>query len=563
MKTSEKENEYREIFLSEALEQYAEMNRLLTVLERDHQEHKAIESLFRVTHTLKGNASGMGYEKIAQLAHTLEDLFAAVRDRKISLTGELFTSVFKAADTLGELIESIRTPREVRYKGIKTKLEVLIRNSDQESPAPDEDVHGGILSETLASDEFDNSEAAAVVFSDTVHVPVKKLDALLDLVGELIIERDRIVAMAESRGTRNEYGRLTRISSDLQYSVMNVRLVQAEFVFSRFHRVVRDAAATESKEVRLQLEGTDTEIDRNVLQVMCDSMIHLIRNSIGHGIESPEARRAAGKPAEGTITLTASSESDTVVIRIKDDGRGIDPAFIRRKAIERKLISPQQADLLSERDSIMLIFQPGFSTTDEVNAISGRGVGMDVVKKAMESIGGTVQVDSMLGEGTIVTLRLPASMAVKSSLLFELDGQTCAIPLAYTESVLSVYRSDLHSAGGQLITTHLGAAISLVFLSSILRTTSGSATAPSEDLRNFHPEEKFQVVIVAYNGQRAGFIVDRLLQQKEIVEKPLQRPYDKVAALNGVTILGNGTVCLVLSVPGIFSMIRSKKSLKK
>lgn len=563
-----KDHEYQEIFLAEALENYTEINRLLTVLEKDVTDHKAIQALFRITHTLKGNSTGMGYEKIAEMAHVMEDFFGEVREGRIELGSDIFASVFKAADVLGELIDAIKNPKEVKFRGIKTKLEVFIKHAKDHASTVKKSLPGtgspahtsenGVMPVNQEKEHSEDqgkpdaeSESTNVTFSDLVQVPVKKLDNLLNLVSELVIERDRIIANTAGIHSANEFSRLNRISSDLQYSVMDVRLVQVGFLFNKFHRIVRDASSKEAKRVNLKLEGTETEIDRNILQVISDSLIHLIRNSVGHGIEAPDIRKQHGKPAEGTVTLAASSESDTVLIKIKDDGAGIDPRRIRQKAIEKGVVTAQEANQMSDRDLIMLIFEPGFSTMDTVTAISGRGVGMDVVKKALDSIGGNIQVDSMVGEGTIFTLSLPSSMAVKSTLLFNLDQQTYAIPLSYTESVISIYKSDIHTAANGLITVHLGNTIHIVFLSDLLAQSCGHSKARYASFDQLHPEQKLEVVVVSFNGKRIGFIVDKLLQQKEIVEKPLRKPFDNISFLSGVTILGNGNVCLALSIPGI------------
>lgn len=214
---------------------------------------------------------------------------------------------------------------------------------------------------------------------------------------------------------------------------------------------------------------------------------------------------------------------------------------------------------MSDRDLSMLIFEPGFSTMDQVTAISGRGVGMDVVKKALDSIGGTVQVDTMMGEGSIFTLSLPSSMAVKSTLLFDLDNQTYAIPLAYTESVISIYKSAIHKAANGLITIHLDNTIHIVFLSDFFAQSLGKSKEKYASFDQLHPEQKLEIVVVSFNGKRIGFIVDKLLQQKEIVEKPLRKPFDSISYLSGVTILGNGNVCLALSIPGILNTILSSQ----
>ena len=391
-----------------------------------------------------------------------------------------------------------------------------------------------------------------------MQVPVRKLDNLLNLVGELIIERDRMIASNTELHRANEYARLNRISSDLQYSVMDVRLVQVGFLFNKFHRVVRDAAALEKKPVTLMLEGTETEIDRNILQIISDSLIHLIRNAVAHGIEASDVRRKSQKSAEGTITLCASNENDTVIIEIRDDGQGIDVEKVRQRAVQQGLLSVAQAAQLSEEETVMLIFEPGFSTVEQVNAISGRGVGMDVVKKALDSIGGKTAVHTRAGEGTSIRLALPSSMAVKGTLLFEAGKAEYAIPLVYTEAVVSLHRPDIHTVGKGLVATYLGKTIAIVFLKDLFALSEGELPTQAGRLDqrlDMHPEASLDVIVVSYGSRTVGFVVDKLLQQKEIVEKPLMKPVDQAHFISGVTILGNGNVCLVLHVPAIISFI--------
>lgn len=563
-----KEDEYKELFLAEALDNFEEINRLLTSLEKNDRDKNCLNALFRITHTLKGNAAGLGYVPIAELAHVLEDLFGEVRDGKVKLSADLFGSLYKGVDVLGGLINSLRDGSVVRYKGIKTKLEVLVNNARS---APQEIGDGGDTSEvvdqmntttaeTVSSeaehqDEEDESFSDfenKISFSDLVQVPVRKLDNLLNLVGELIIEKDRILASHAGNRGSNEYARLSRISSDLQYSVMDVRLVQVGFLFNKFHRVVRDAATSEKKNVKLKLEGTEAEIDRNVLQVISDSLIHLIRNCVGHGIELPEDRVKAGKSPEGTIWLNARNESEAVILTITDDGKGLDYERIRRKALERGLTTPELAPLLTNDQLGQIIFEPGFSTMDAVNAISGRGVGMDVVKRTLDSIGGTIDISSEAGKGTTISLTLPSSMAVKSCLLFELRDVVYAIPLSYTESVISLYKTQIHRMSGGLVAHHLNKNIAVVFLQDLFfpdATTDARENPMHRTFSSLHDEQKLEIVVVQFQGKRVGFVVDKLLQQKEIVEKPLARPVDRIRFLSGVSILGSGNVCLVLNIP--------------
>lgn len=574
-----RDDEYKEIFLAEALDNLEEINRLMTHLEKNVNDKETLHALFRITHTLKGNASGMGFTGISEMSHVLEDLFGEVREQRILLDETLFTMLFKAVDVLGNLIRAVRENGDVKYKGIKTKLEVYLKRAKEKGQAAPpvhipEIIHDEIDSDAANSDAVDGIPAGTdsgdtigkLAFSDLVQVPVRKLDNLLTLVSELMIEKDRILSSQASRGRHgsNEFARLSRISADLQYSVMDVRLVQVGFLFNKFHRVVRDAATLEQKDVELKLEGSDTEIDRNVLQVIGDSLIHLIRNCVGHGIEKAEERVAAGKPSRGIITLSARGETDSVAIEISDDGRGLNYDKIRQKAIAKGLINAADADKLSKDDLGMLIFEPGFSTMDHVTAIAGRGVGMDVVKKTLDSIGGMIKLVSNEGAGTVIQLTLPASMAVKSSLLFELGDSIYAIPLAYTQSVISLVKSDIHRAGAGLIATHLGKNITIAFLSDILDQDIDDGDYKGnilqQSLEKVPDDTKLDIVVVSFNNRTVGFVVDKLLQQKEIVEKPLTRPVDRVKYISGYTILGSGNVCLVLNVPFILGYVFSTAS---
>lgn len=575
-----KEEEYNELFIGEALENFEEMNRCLTTLEKDPTNKGLINSLFRITHTLKGNAYGMGHEHIASLTHVLEDFFGEVRSGNFAIAPENFNDLFKALDCIGKLVNSLKTGDKVNFKGIKTKIEVLIKNKLTENSKNQEITNDSLVEKTetiesivedssvndvvtldLAEDEeliIEESETKSVSeisFSDLVQVPVRKLDNLLNLVGELVIERDRLAVQAGNHFRSNEFSRLNRISSDLQYSVMDVRLVQVGFLFNKFHRLIRDAANIENKKVELKLEGTETEIDRNILQIISDSLIHILRNAVGHGIETPEERKKLKKSEVGVITLSSQSQSDTVIVKIQDDGRGIDVERVKQKAIKQDLITKEWADSRTKDELIQLIFEPGFSSVDVVNQISGRGVGMDVVKRAIESIGGNVEVTTEQGYGSCITLHLPSSMAVKGTLLFELDAQQYAIPLNYTESVSSVYKSGIHVVGDDLVTTYQGKTIPLIILKDFLNHFNESLVSNQRaSLEQLPNNQKLDTVIVSFNNKRLAILVDKLLQQKEIVEKSLSKPIDKLRTVSGVTILGDGKVCLVINIPAVVNL---------
>lgn len=610
-------DDYKEMFVAEALENYEELNKLFTALEKDHKDSKAVNHIFRITHTLKGNAMGMGFEAIADLSHVMEDVFSEVKQGKMDLDEELFSNLFKANDKLGLLIDAINTDAKVSYKGIRTKLSVYLKNSraereglsdDQTEDASEpvtisddqntKDRETGNIAETIAAHEADSDESAEdeqtetsavpsreddeengseyedepaeeeqpkIVFSDLVQVPVRKLDSLMNLVGELIIERDSLISKNAEHGyNSNILARLQRITSDLQYGVMDVRLIQIGFLFNKFHRIVRDVASIEDKKVDLMLEGTEIEIDRNILKIMSDSLIHLVRNSVGHGIEKPEKRRELKKDERGKITLRARNEKDTVIIDIIDDGAGINHEAIARKALKMELVSQEYIEQASVDDIIMLIFEPGFSNAEQITEVSGRGVGMDVVKKATESIGGNIKVKTEIDKGSMISLSLPSSMAVKGALLFELNNHEYAVALSYTEAVVSLTKKDIHKVSNGLMASYLGKTISVIFLNDLYNMNSLSELGDEVNLHatfdQIEAGQKLDVLVTSYGNRYVGFVVDKLLQQKEIVEKTLEPPLHDMELVSGATILGNGNVCLVLDIANIIGTLFNEKN---
>jgi two-component system chemotaxis sensor kinase CheA len=574
----DKEEEYKELFLAEAIESHESLNKLFTDLEKDSGNKNIINNIFRITHTLKGNAMGLGLSQIAELSHVLEDVFNEIKSGTVSIDPALFDMLYKAIDKLGELIQALRSNQKVNYKGIKTKLEVYLKGVKQDvgsnnNSNPEiativsavnekksfDNVEETIISET---DDEESDNGFKVTLNDVVQVPVRKLDSLLNIVGELIIEKDSLVSkFQELIGSRgNEFAMLHRIASDLQYGVMDIRLIQVGFLFNKFHRIVRDVANIENKKVNLVLEGTEIEIDRNVIKVMSDSLVHLIRNAVSHGIETPEQRLKAGKPEIGTLRLKARNEKDTVFIEVSDDGGGIDGKRIKQKAIEKGMLKPEHAALMTDEDAINFIFEPGFSNADEITEVSGRGVGMDVVRRATDSIGGKIDVITQVGKGTNFILSLPSSMAVKGALLFELDKQEFAIPLSYTDAVVSLRKNDFHRVNNGYVATYLEKTISIIFLKDLFEYRENEKQALYSDrVEQMNETGKAEVIIVSYAGKLAGFAVDKLLQQKEIVEKTLSDPLEKLEYLSGATILGNGNVCLVIDPSSILKKLFKEK----
>ena len=545
MKT--RDQEYRELFMAEALEYYDSMSRHLSELERNTDAGPALNELFRLMHNLKANARAMGFTDLGEVAHQLETLFGLIRDKERYFGGSLTRVVFSGVDALGNMIRAVGANQPL--PDVTALLENLDRVVRGEAPVLDE-------VEAVDTEEESNRK---MELSDLVYIQVKKLDNLLNLVGELVIDRDRIMTLAQELDNPALLAtaqHLFRISDDLQYSVMDARLVGVGVLLNKFPRVVRDVASTEDKEVELTLSGQDVKIDRNILQIITDALLHLVRNAVSHGLETTDQRLKAGKPAVGQLTLSALTERDDVLIQVRDDGRGIDTEAVRRKAVERGLATASAAAALDERAVWSYLFEPGFSMAQKVTDISGRGVGLDVVKLALDSLGGQLRVDSEMGVGTTFTLVLPTSIAVKGALLVEVDERPYAVPLMHTDTVLALHPGQISVVGGVLVTHFHDQSVPLVPLRQLLYDEGEEPLPPADKSDMQGPQH---VLVVNYNNRRLGLVVDRFIRQQNIVIKPLSKPLNTIDLFGGVTLLGSGQVCLVLDVPALTRLFLAKR----
>ncbi|QIX63108.1 chemotaxis protein CheA [Hymenobacter sp. BT18] len=538
-----REQEYREMFMAEALEYYDAMGRHISELEKNPSAEAALNELFRLMHNLKANARAMGFNELGEIAHGMETIFGLIRSKEKDFTGSIIPVIFGGIDTIGTMI------RAIGEDAAMPEVDVLLANLDRLVKGEEPVLEGELVT---------TDDARKLELSDLVYIQIKKLDHLLNLVGELIIDRDRIFTLGQEIGNpalQSVASHLFRIADELQYSVMDARLVNVGSLFNKFPRVVRDVATAEQKEVNLTISGQDIQIDRNILQIITDSLLHLVRNAIGHGIETPQEREKSGKPAIGELAILASTERDDVLIQVRDDGRGINVDSVRRKAVERGLVSANAAATLSPADVRAFLFEPGFSMAKEVTDISGRGVGLDVVKLAIDSLGGQLRVESELGKGTTFTLVLPTSIAVKGALLFELEGRSYALLLMHIDSVVSLWPEQLHVVGGMLLAEVQGENVPVVSLRQLLHTSD--EPLPPADRSELHGRQ--DIIIANYNNRRLGLIVDRFVRQQNIVIKPMSQPLDTIDLFGGVTLLGSGQVCLVLDVPAITRVFLAKR----
>jgi len=374
----------------------------------------------------------------------------------------------------------------------------------------------------------------------SVRVPAGKLDTLIDMVGEMVTVQARLSQTVAGLARTPEGAALAavaeeieRLTAGLRDETMSLRMLPIGSTFSRFRRLVRDLSAELGKEVELVTDGAETELDKTVIERLNDPLVHLIRNSIDHGIEPPAVRRAAGKPAAGRIHLSAAHSGASVLIRIRDDGAGLDAEKIRARAVERGLAAPDAE--LPESEVFSFIFAPGFSTAREVTSVSGRGVGMDVVKKAVESLRGTIEVQSRKGEGTEIVLKLPLTLAIIEALLTRVAGEHFVLSLASVEECIPLTREDVARVRGRRIVNVRGAVVPYLSLREHFRLGG-------------EPPEIQQVVVTDMDGHRIGFAVDAVIGEHQTVIKPLGRVYRNIEGISGATILGDGSVALILDL---------------
>ncbi len=379
----------------------------------------------------------------------------------------------------------------------------------------------------------------------TVRVDTSTLDTIMNMVGELVLVRNRLVSLGLSRNDEEmskAVGNLDIVTADLQGAVMKTRMQPIKKVFGRFPRVVRDLARNLKKDIVLEMRGEDTDLDKNLVEALADPLIHLVRNSVDHGIELPEDRVKAGKPRTGKVTLSASQEGDHIQLAIVDDGSGMDPDKLRGIAVKRGLMDAEAASRLTDKECFNLIFAPGFSSKEQISDISGRGVGMDVVKTAINTLNGSVDVDSEMGKGTRITIKVPLTLAILPTLMVGVCEQPFALPLASVNEIFNLDLSKTNVVDGQLTIIVRNKSIPLFYLQNWLVPSAGM-----RDQREGHGH----VVIVQLGSQRVGFVVDNLIGQEEVVIKPLDALLQGTPGMAGATITSDGHIALILDVPNL------------
>ncbi|BBN81127.1 chemotaxis protein CheA [Pseudoalteromonas sp. A25] len=394
-------------------------------------------------------------------------------------------------------------------------------------------------------------KAPAPQAETTVRVDTKRLDQIMNMVGELVLVRNRLVSLANNTNSEamgKAISNLDVVTADLQGAVMKTRMQPIKKVFGRFPRVVRDLARSLKKDINLVLEGEETDLDKNLVEALADPLVHLVRNSVDHGIEMPDVREAAGKIRTGTVTLAASQEGDHILLTIRDDGAGMDPEKLKKIAINKGVIDSDQASRLSDTEAYNLIFAPGFSTKEEISDISGRGVGMDVVKTKITQLNGSINIQSELGVGTVLEIKVPLTLAILPTLMVVVGQQTFALPLAGVSEIFHLDLTKTNIVDGQLTIIVREKAIPLFYLEHWLVKGADRSTRKAEG----------HVVIVQIGTKQVGFVVDSLIGQEEVVIKPLDALLQGTPGMAGATITSDGGIALILDVPNMLKYYAGK-----
>ncbi|MDW8002868.1 MAG: chemotaxis protein CheA [Deltaproteobacteria bacterium] len=552
------------------------------------KEGELINNIFRAIHTIKGTSSFLNFNNLAKLAHVSEDVLGRIKKNELIPELHIIDILLESFDTMKLVLEEIesRGSDEADLSNIVRKLEEVLRSGDgkRDSISLEEIAPPGAKEEpSLASlpieverqkEEKTEAEIAPTPErqvepskkkpqkeEQTIRIDVKKLDDLMNLVGELVLGKNRLRILSEMVRTSNldhqildnfsdvtDYIEL--ITNELQLSVMRARLVPISKVFNKIPRMVRELCLEFKKEVELKIEGEETELDKSVIEVLHDPMVHIIRNSIDHGIEPPEEREKKGKPKKGMISVRAYKEGNHIIIEVLDDGKGIDTKAIREKVKEKRLLSEEELNSMSEKEIMNLIFLPGLSTAKTVTKVSGRGVGMDVVKTSIERLNGQVYVDSLLGHWTKLTLKLPLTIAIMKSLIIEKDQDFYAIPLNNVVELVKPRGDEIKYVDKKEVLVLRDKVIPVLDLSHAFgRDGSKNGTG--------------YLVICNVEDRTIAVKVDRVVGQEEVVIKPLGEFLGNIAGIGGATIRGDGRVILILDIASLvrltFSQIHQKR----
>ncbi len=556
-------------FLVESSENLDRLDRDFVTLEKNPTDKQLLASIFRAVHTIKGTCGFLNFSKLEKVTHVGENLLGKLRDGKLILNAEMTSALLALVDAIRKMlaqIEKSENDGDNTYPELIATLTSLQEGKSAPAPADPTPAESNAadqpapvqaeLAKTAPTPPVEKApeptteSSAASVTDSAIRVDVGLLDKLMNLVGELVLSRNQILQFISTQADSNLTGvsqRLNLITSELQEGIMKTRMQPIGNVWSKFPRVVRDLAASCGKKVRLEMQGKETELDKTLIEAIKDPLTHIVRNSVDHGVESPEKRKAAGKPEEGTLTLKAFHEGGQVNIEISDDGGGISPDKIKEKALAKSMITTEQAARMSERDILNLIFLPGFSTAEKVTNVSGRGVGMDVVRTNIERINGVIDIQSKPGMGTTLKIKIPLTLAIIPALVVTCGGDRYAIPQASLLELVrhsgEKVRKSIEMFQGAPVYRLRGRLLPLIYL----RKELGLESENSED-----SEDADLNIVVLQSGDRPfGLVVDEINDTQEIVVKPLGKLMKGVSVYAGATIMGDGHVALILDVLNI------------
>ncbi|MDW5265099.1 MULTISPECIES: chemotaxis protein CheA [Acidobacteriaceae] len=534
-------------FIAESQEGLDRMERCLTELEVRPDDEELVGEIFRSVHTIKGTTGFLGFDRLEKLAHTGEHLLGSLRDGKLAVTSELISGLLSLLDGLRAILALIEETggEGTRANDEDGELIAELTALNGAAPPPVEvGQHVEAEVHAAATPAAGTASAAAMGGGDkTLRIDVDVLNRMMNLVGELVLTRNQMLQSNTEAANFPELARrLDSVTADLRETVMQARMQPVGNLFGKFPRLVRDLARTCGRDVRIEFSGQETGLDKSLLEAIKDPLTHAVRNAVDHGIEAPHVRVLAGKSAEGCVKLRAFHQGGSVVIEVADDGAGIGIERVLAKAVERNLVTAEQAAGMSEREALQLIFLPGFSTAAAVTTVSGRGVGMDVVRANVEKVGGSVEVESKMGQGTTLRLRVPLTLAIVPALVVRSGGQSFALPQTALVELVYVPRRDAQKAVEKIGAAELyrlrERLLPMVWLDRLL----GLDSQWTDEAHGFY------LAVLEAEGCRYGLVVDDLLAPEEIVVKPLSSVLREIGLFSGATVLGNGTLALILDI---------------
>ncbi len=525
-------------YLAECDELNLRIGESLRSFEKGPQTPEAIDSLYRDIHTLKGSSQLFGFKQLAEITHNIETSLDPIRRNQIQLQTPQIDLLLKGLDLVDRILQTVKTNK--KEKDFSVEVAYLIQEISATQPSTTVAPKVQIVAAQPTAHAPEGADP-----SSSIRVPVTLLDKLMNLMGEMVLVRNQVLQYAnqsESLDFLNLSQRLDIVTSEIQGEVMKTRMQPIGTILSKFNRVTRDLAKELNKKIDLKLVGVETELDKTLLEAVKDPVMHIVRNSCDHGLETPQERLAAHKPETGTVTVRSFHEGGQVIIEISDDGRGLNKDKLIAKAIEKGLLTAEKASTLPERDAFALIFAPGFSTATTVTNVSGRGVGMDVVKNNIEGIGGLVEIQSQLGKGTVTRLKIPLTLAIVPAMIVRIGAERFAIPQVKLVQLVRVENSNnsIEMLQGKPVFRLRGNILPLITLREVLKMKEPET-----------PSEVTNIVVVNAEGTLVGLIVDEVQDTAEVVVKPLSHFLKNLFLYSGATVLGDGSVALILDIVGI------------